>query len=242
MTTLLLSDLHLPRIPSPLRDAFIAFLDGPARGTDAVYILGDLFEYWIGDDAGVVHYAPEAEALQRLTASGVAVYFQGGNRDFILGRDFFKRTGVKPLPDPYTTDIGGVRTVLSHGDVFCTDDVPYQRWRRFSRIPSAQRMFHALPLSFRRAFGDGLRSHSEDARSYKRKSILDVNPNAIERTFVKSGAPRMIHGHTHRPTEHQLDIGGQPRERIVLADWRDDRKEYLEVSDGKFVRKLVEPV
>jgi UDP-2,3-diacylglucosamine hydrolase len=241
MTTLLLSDLHLPQTPSPLRDTFIAFADGPARKAEAVYILGDLFEYWIGDDLGVVRYAPEAEALQRLTASGVKVYFQGGNRDFIVGRRFFQHTGVNPLPDPYVVDLEGTRVLLSHGDVFCTDDVNYQRWRRFSRIPVAQRIFHALPLRLRRAFGDNLRSHSEQARSYKPASILDVNAHAIERAFATSGAQCMIHGHTHRPAEHHLEVGGQPRERIVLADWHDDRHEYLEIGKGKITRRCVKP-
>jgi UDP-2,3-diacylglucosamine hydrolase len=241
MTTLFVSDLHLPETASPLRSAFLAFLAGPARAAQAVYLLGDLFEYWIGDDVGIQRYGAETDALRQLVDSGVRVWFQGGNRDFILGDAFFARTGVQPLPDPYVSEIEGVRTLLSHGDVFCTDDRNYQRWRRFSRIPVAQRIFHALPLRLRRAFGDNLRSHSEQARSYKPASILDVNAHAIERAFATSGAQCMIHGHTHRPAEHHLEVGGQPRERIVLADWHDDRHEYLEIGKGKITRRCVKP-
>ena len=239
MTTLFVSDLHLPETASPLRDTFHAFLKGPARTAAAVYLLGDLFEYWIGDDVGTQRYADEVNALRDLTQRGVMVYFVGGNRDFIVGREFFRDTGVQPLPDPYVADIEGVRTLLSHGDVFCTDDRGYQRWRRFSRIPNAQRAFMALPLRWRRGFGDSLRSHSQQARSYRPSDILDVNAGAIERAFARSAATRMIHGHTHRPCVHQLDVDGIPRERIVLADWRPDTQEYLQVERDGYRRRQV---
>ena len=143
--TILLSDLHLPPAPSPLREAFLRFLAGPARQADSVYILGDLFEYWIGDAEGLAHYAPEARALKALTAAGVPVYYQHGNRDFMVGADFFEATGVTLLPDPATVELGGVSTLLSHGDLFCTGDLAYQRWRRFSRNPLSQWVYRRLP-------------------------------------------------------------------------------------------------
>ncbi|MEK6805381.1 MAG: UDP-2,3-diacylglucosamine diphosphatase [Pseudomonadota bacterium] len=225
MSTLLLSDLHLPPHPSPLREAFTGFLKGAARHAEAVYILGDLFEVWVGDDDGLRTYAAECEALHQLSRT-VSVFFMHGNRDFLIGDAFAAATGVRLLDDPIVLDLYGTRTLLSHGDIFCTDDVGYQRWRRFSRRRWIQRGYHSLPLILRKAVVSRVRSTSLVQKRSKAEDIMDVNTRAIDAAFAEHKVSRMIHGHTHRPAEHQHASG----ERIVLADWRPGDCEYLRVA------------
>ncbi len=236
MTTLLLSDLHLPLQASPLREAFARFLAGPARQAQAVYILGDLFEHWIGDDAGLRDYAAEALELRALADLGVRVRFMHGNRDFLVGRRFAQAAGLELLRDPLRIELCGVSTLLSHGDLWCTDDHAYQRWRRFSRNPLAQRVFGLLPEARRHRIAGAARQQSEVDKSHKPEAIMDVNEAAVRAAFRKYGAQRIIHGHTHRPAEHHYDIDGSTRERIVLADWRPEHMEYL-VSDSGGLRR-----
>lgn len=228
MTTIFLSDLHLPPEPSALRETFLGFLSGPATRAEAVYILGDLFEYWIGDDVGLQVYAKEVAALATLSGRGIPLYFMHGNRDFMVGRKFAKQTGAKLLHDPTTLDLCGVRTLISHGDIFCTDDLGYQRWRRFSRNPIPRWVFERLPVSRRERIAGGLRSSSRN----KAESIMDVNETTIRAAFKQHRVQRIIHGHTHRPAEHRYDLSQGFCERIVLADWRPQQREILEVSDA----------
>ena len=223
MASLLLSDLHLPATASPLREAFVAFLEGPARTAQEVYILGDLFEVWIGDDIGLQIYAREVSRLSALTALGVPVYLMHGNRDFMIGKSFAQITGVQMLHDPLVVDLQGTPTLLSHGDLWCTDDLSYQRWRRFSRLALVQWAFLQLPRPRREKIASGLRSQSDEQKPHKTAEIMDVNPAAIASAFEQYGVQRMIHGHTHRPATHR---DGRGRERIVLADWRPQRMEY----------------
>ncbi|THD01987.1 UDP-2,3-diacylglucosamine diphosphatase [Panacagrimonas perspica] len=231
--TLFVSDLHLPPETSPLRQRFLRFLDGPAREAAAVYILGDLFESWIGDDIGLLQYAPEVAALSALTARGIPVYFQHGNRDFIVGRDFFDLTGIAELPDPHRVDLHGTPTLVSHGDLYCTDDRAYQRWRRFSRIRFAQRVFLMLPRARRERIAGGLRSGSDRAKQNKAENIMDVNPGAIRGGMAQAGVRRIIHGHTHRPGTYDVELPIGAAQRIVLPDWRDDSCDYLRIdADG----------
>lgn len=224
---LLLSDLHLPNTPSPLRASFLAFLAGPARAARAVYILGDLFEVWIGDAEGLRDYAPETSALRRLADAGVPVSFMPGNRDFLVGRAFAQASGVTLLRDPAVVRLAGVDTLLSHGDALCTDDRGYQRWRRFSRNELMQAGFRRLPAFLRRYIAGVARTQSELATRNKPEGIMDVNESAVREVFALHSASRLIHGHTHRPAEHRLDEDGRALERIVLADWRPGRLEYL---------------
>lgn len=231
MITYLLSDLHLPPGPSKLRQVFRKFLEGRARQAAAIYILGDLFEYWIGDDAGLQDYAEEVQALSALTASGVAVYFQHGNRDFLVGKAFEARTGVQLLADLHLLDLSGKQVLLSHGDLFCTDDVSYQRWRRFSRSPLVQGIYLALPLSLRRRIAGSVRAQSDAQKQYKPEDIMDVSDPSIRAAFEQHGVERMIHGHTHRPAEHDYVAGGRKCQRVVLADWRQERCEVLRVDE-----------
>jgi len=231
VTTLLLSDLHLPLQASPLREAFARFLAGPARQAEAVYILGDLFEYWIGDDAGLRDYAAELLELRALADSGVRVGLMHGNRDFLVGRRFAAAAGVELLRDPLRLELGGVPTLLSHGDLWCTDDHAYQRWRRFSHNPLVQRVFGLLPEAPRRRIAGAARQQSAVDKSHKPEAIMDVNEAAVREAFRRSGAGLIIHGHTHRPAEHHYELDGSARERVVLADWRPQHMEYL-VCDG----------
>ncbi len=236
MATLFLSDLHLPDEPSPLREGFLRFLAGPALEAEAVYILGDLFEYWIGDDVGLRQHAPEVAGLQRLQQSGVRVYFMHGNRDFMIGRRFAAATGTELLRDPHLIKLHGRPTLLSHGDLWCTDDVGYQRWRRFSRNPLAQWAFRKLPEGRRLAIAGGLRGKSHDDKQGKSEAIMDVNPEAIRRAFARYGVGLIIHGHTHRPANHRVPVADQVAERVVLADWRPQHLEYLKATAGELQR------
>lgn len=229
---LLVSDLHLPAGPSPLRDAFVKFLEGPARAAREVFILGDLFEVWIGDDAGGQDYAAERDALRRLRDAGVGVSFMHGNRDFLVGSAFCRDTGMTLLPDPVRTDLFGVPTLLAHGDVFCTDDVRYQRWRRFSRSGVTRALFSALPLQARERIAGGVRKGTTADMRNKAEAIMDAKDEAVREAFRSYGVDRIIHGHTHRPADHRYDVDGRARMRYVLADWRPGRCEALRVDES----------
>jgi UDP-2,3-diacylglucosamine hydrolase len=239
MSTLLLSDLHLPLEDSPLRRGFARFLAGPAREAQEVCILGDLFEYWIGDDAGLRDYAAEVLALRALADRGVRLRFMHGNRDFLVGRRFAAAAGVELLPDPLRLELDGMSTLLSHGDIWCTDDHAYQRWRRFSRRPLVQRIFGLLPEARRHRIAGAARRQSEADKSHKPETIMDVNEAAVREAFRAQDVARIIHGHTHRPAGHRYDIDGTARERIVLADWRPERMEYLVCADGALRRQAL---
>ncbi len=230
--TLLLSDLHLAPERPATTAAFHAFTRGPARGAAGVYILGDLFDSWVGDDQRREPFAREVvESLRALTEAGVPVYVARGNRDFLLGEDFARAAGAILLGEQTIVDIHATRTLLSHGDEFCTDDLAYQRYRAWARDPARQRRLLRLPYRLRRWIAAWMRRGSRSATSRKPEAILDVNAGAIEGAFRANGVARMIHGHTHRPAHHALVVDGTPRERIVLADW-DDRGHFLEIGDA----------
>ena len=240
MADLLLADLHLPVVPtgaSFLNEAFLRFCAGPARGARRVFLLGDVFESWVGDDLGLADYPREIAALRALSDSGVAVHYQTGNRDFLLGAAFARATGAQALPDEQVVTLGGIPTLLAHGDQYCTDDLGYQRWRRFSRNRLAQWLFLKLPPTRRRRISGGLRDGSSQAKQQKTAAIMDVNSEAILSAFSRHGVMRMIHGHTHRPAEHELLVDGRRCERIVLADWRPERIEWLRVGDSGCTRE-----
>lgn len=222
MTSLLLSDIHLPPGPSPLRLQFLRFLRGPARQARQIFILGDIFEAWIGDDVGIRLYANEVAALQGLQDRGIGVYVQRGNRDFLLGERFEHASGAQLLPDPAVIDIDGISVCISHGDLFCIDDHGYQRWRRFSRNPLAQRVFLTLPSERREALAQRIRSRSRDQTQQKSTRIMDVNLGTVDDFLVRMKGDWLIHGHTHRPAHHQRHLRGRQLHRVVLPDWRPD--------------------
>jgi len=217
--TLFASDLHLDSEAPWAIDAFLKFLGDEARGAEALYLLGDLFEVWVGDDDDNPDNMRACEGIAALAASGVAVYALHGNRDFLLGAPFARRTGIKLLPDPVKIDLYGVPTLLSHGDVFCTDDTSYQELRSIVRRPAWQRRFLSLPLSARRDLANAARAGSKAHTGRTIPTIMDVNPDAVTRALRATGTTRLIHGHTHRPATHVLDVDGKRAERVVLAPW-----------------------
>jgi UDP-2,3-diacylglucosamine hydrolase len=228
--TLLLSDLHLAPERAAATAAFHAFARGPAREAAAVYIMGDLFDAWIGDDQRREPFARAVvESLRGVSDAGVPVFIARGNRDFLLGADFARAAGATLLAEQTLVDLAGTPTLLTHGDEFCTDDVGYQRFRAWSRDPRSQRRLRALPYRVRRWIATFLRRGSRAATARKPESILDVNAAAVARAFRERGVPRIIHGHTHRPARHASVVDDIARERVVLADW-EDRGHYLAVD------------
>jgi UDP-2,3-diacylglucosamine hydrolase len=230
---LFISDLHLSPARPTLVEAFHAFCRGPARDAAALYVLGDLFDAWIGDDqlrdplAGGV-----ASALRAVGTAGVPVSVMRGNRDLLLGERFAEAAGATLLPDQIVVELGGAPTLLLHGDELCTDDAAYQRFRAWARDPGRQRRFQKLPYFLRRAIMAWMRRKSGEETAAKTREMMDVNSGAVAAAFRAHGVTRMIHGHTHRPAHHRQVVDGKACERWVLPDWY-DRASYLEVdTDG----------
>ena len=220
MTTLFISDLHLDPERPAITELFARFIGGEAREADALYILGDLFEAWVGDDDPSEAGAFVAERLHALQGAGVPVYFMRGNRDFLLGEDYARRSGATILPDPAVVMLHGKPALLTHGDLLCTDDVAYQQFRAQTREPQWQRQFLGQPLQARIAFAGQARAASQAHQGGLKaqgtmETITDASPLAVEETFARYGIDRIIHGHTHRPAVHET-TGGT---RIVLGDW-----------------------
>ncbi|HJT60918.1 MAG TPA: UDP-2,3-diacylglucosamine diphosphatase [Burkholderiales bacterium] len=233
MSTLFISDLHLTEERPEANERFITLLEEQGRAADALYILGDFFEYWIGDDdLGEPFNAVVAGLLKDLTGRGVPVYLMHGNRDFLIGEGFCAATGATLLADPTVAEIGGVKTLLVHGDTLCTDDSEYQAWRRKARDPAFQAAFLAKSLAERRQAVGQMREKSRQVVQEKTAEIMDVNEDAVGQAMRSHGVLRLIHGHTHRPGRHAVDLGGQRGERWVLPDWY-GRGGYLQVDrDG----------
>ena len=219
MTTLFVSDLHLEAGRPEIGDQFLAFLAGEASRADALYILGDLFEVWVGDDDPNTHYAVIKQALRGLVDNGVTTYFMHGNRDFMIGNVFARETGVRILSDPYPVEFYGDKVLLSHGDALCIDDVQYQNARRITRDPEWQAMMLAKPLAERLTIAKHLRAESIAHGATIDQSITDVNQDEVLRVVRDHGVDVLLHGHTHRPAVHAIDLGDRVAKRIVLGDW-----------------------
>jgi UDP-2,3-diacylglucosamine hydrolase len=199
---------------------FERFLSGPARQADALYLLGDVFEYWAGDDDLADGFnAAICAALKKVGAGGTALFFLPGNRDFLVGEAFCAATGARLLPDAIVVDLAGTPTLLMHGDTLCTDDLAYQRFRAQVRSEEWRRDFLALPLAERRARIEQLRERSEQEKSGKPYEIMDVNAAAVVLALRCHGVTRLIHGHTHRPAHHAIEVDGRACERWVLPEW-----------------------
>lgn len=220
MSTLFVSDLHLCAARPQSNRSFFGFLEREARGAQALYILGDLFEYWIGDDdLDDAFNRSVTAALARLVAAGVPVYLMHGNRDFVMGEAFARASGVTLLPDPSLIKLGGQAVLLMHGDTLCTLDLEYQAFRREVRgQPWISRLL-AQPLAQRKAAVEALRRQSEQEKRSKPAEIMDVAPAEVEAVLRRYGYPRLVHGHTHRPARHVHMVDGHACERWVLADW-----------------------
>ncbi len=233
---LLISDLHLSDERPSITSLFFEFLKGEATRSRTLYVLGDLFDYWVGDDTLT---APDDDSLARdvtaalrtLARAGTAVYVMQGNRDFLLGHEFLAACDALALADPTVADIGGVKTLLMHGDTLCTDDADYLAWRGTARSASWQADFLAAPISERRARSRALRTESEARKRSKSAAVMDVNPRAVREALRSHGVTRLIHGHTHRPGHHDIELDGRPCERWVLPDWY-QAGGYLRAEDG----------
>lgn len=240
MAILLASDLHLdPAFPAPV-EAFLRFLDGPAQDATALYLLGDLFEAWVGDDDDDRLVATVADALSRRAAAGLEIYFQHGNRDFLLGAAYAARCGMSLLDEAEVHDIGPVPTLLMHGDQLCTRDHAYQAFRRTARSPDWQQQFLSRPLAARRAFAAGARAESRGHTATSAAAIMDVDPDAVREALVDAGVRRLIHGHTHRPAIHHFATTDGWAERIVLPDW--SHRAGWAVVDGPTVTLVEQPL
>lgn len=219
MTVLLVSDLHLDLSRPDITALFLDFLANRARAAEALYILGDLFEAWVGDDEPGEPATSVCAALRALVASGVPVFLMRGNRDFLYGPAMAARCGAQLLPDPCVVDLHGRPTLLMHGDLLCTGDLAYQAFRKQVRDPTWQAGFLAQPLAARQAFAAQARAASKAHQAGATEAITDVEAASVEAVLRLHGVDRLIHGHTHRPAIHALMAGSQPATRVVLGDW-----------------------
>ena len=242
MATLFVSDLHLDPARPHITRLFGAFIDGPARGADALYILGDLFEAWVGDDDPSEAGAFVASKLRALTSAGVPAYFIRGNRDFLLGAEYAARAGMAILPDPAVVPLYGTPTLLMHGDLLCTGDTVYQQFRAQTRDPAWQQGFLAQPLDARLVFARQARAASAAHQGGLQsagtmETLTDVAPGTVDDTFRSYGIDRIIHGHTHRPAIHEAN----GRQRVVLGDWYEQGSVLHVDADGVRLQALPPP-
>lgn len=220
MTIRLISDLHLHAGAPEIAENFLRYLDERGRHAEALYILGDFFEAWIGDDYQGEFETRIMAALREVSDSGTRLYFMHGNRDFLIGEGFAQATGVTLLPDPSVVTLGDQCVLLMHGDSLCTRDEAYMKFRGMARDPQWQAQILAMPVEQRLELARNLRSQSGEANSNKAEDIMDVTPDEVVREMARHGVYTLIHGHTHRPAVHELDIDGEPARRIVLGDWQ----------------------
>ncbi|MGL4316259.1 MAG: UDP-2,3-diacylglucosamine diphosphatase [Pseudomonas sp.] len=216
---LLISDLHLEEQRPDLTRAFVHFLQTRARAAEALYILGDFFEVWIGDDGMTPFQHEIATALRQLSDSGTRIFLMHGNRDFLIGRAFCRAAGCTLLQDPSLVRFNDEPVLLMHGDSLCTQDVGYMKLRRLLRNPLSLFILRNLPLATRHKLARKLRSESRAQTQMKASEIVDVTPEEVPRIMARYGVRTLIHGHTHRPAVHELLVDGQPATRIVLGDW-----------------------
>ncbi len=220
MATLFIADLHLDPSRPQITELFEHYLaSDEVRRADALYILGDLVEAWVGDDDDAELPERIATAIRSVRDAGVPVYFMPGNRDFLLGETFAQRAGLTLLEDGAVHDLYGRPTLLMHGDLLCTDDVAYQTVRQQVRTPQWKAQILAMPLEARRAFATKAREDSRAHTGATQESIMDVNADAVQQALRHAGVTRLIHGHTHRPAVHALQLDDHRAERIVLGDW-----------------------
>lgn len=233
--TFFISDLHLCAERPHITHLFERFIAEIAPGADALYILGDLFEYWIGDDQldGDSLARDVAQQLSRLATGGTKIFFMHGNRDFLVGERFAHDAGLTLLADPTSIDIGGAPVLLLHGDTLCTDDLAYQTFRNQVRSPAWQRDILAKPIAERVALAQSIRAQSDVEKSLKAEAIMDVNTGAVAKAFRDHRFPIIVHGHTHRPARHAHSIDGHACTRWVLQDWHTFGG-YLSCTDGEW--------
>jgi UDP-2,3-diacylglucosamine hydrolase len=233
---LFISDLHLSPDRPEITQAFLRFLQTTAADADALYILGDFFDAWIGDDDDTPEFAQVMTALRDYSNKGKSVYFMHGNRDFLLGTAFAERTGIQLLSDPSVITLGQTPTLLMHGDSLCTGDSDYMAFRNKVRSPEWQNPILAKPLAERKIMAAQLRAASQSMTSLKADDIMDVTPAEVVEVMAKHKVSRLIHGHTHRPGRHALSINNHAAERIVLGDWH--HQAWYIIADGDHTLEL----
>lgn len=232
---LLISDLHLEEQRPDLTRAFVHFLQTRARAAEALYILGDFFEVWIGDDGMTPFQHEIATVLCQLSDSGTRIFLMHGNRDFLIGRAFCRAAGCTLLQDPSLVRFNDEPVLLMHGDSLCTQDVGYMKLRRLLRNPLSLFILRNLPLATRHKLARKLRSESRAQTQMKASEIVDVTPEEVPRIMARYGVRTLIHGHTHRPAVHELLVDGQPATRIVLGDW-DKQGWALQIDESGFLQ------
>ncbi|MBD8897995.1 UDP-2,3-diacylglucosamine diphosphatase [Rhodanobacter sp. DHG33] len=239
MASLFIADLHLDDSRPHITELFERYLaSDEVRRADALYILGDLVEAWVGDDDDAELPQRIAAATRAVREAGVPVYFMVGNRDFLLGEDFARRAGFELLEDGTVHTLYGRPTLLMHGDILCTADVAYQTVRKQVRTPEWKAQILAMPLEARRAFAAKSRAESRAHTGASMETIMDVDAGAVAEAMRKAGVTRLIHGHTHRPAIHRFDLDGRPAERIVLGDWYEQGSVLRVDADGTDLRGL----
>ena len=221
MAALFISDLHIDASRPAITDQFLGFLAAEAIRADALYILGDLFESWVGDDAADSSQVATIEGIHALTSRGVPCFVMHGNRDFLLSEGFCRMSGAQLLPDPLIVTLYGEPVLVMHGDALCSDDRAYQRLRATVREPAWQRQFLALSIASRRALAGAARAGSQAHTAAVEYAITDVNAGSVAAALRGAGTATLLHGHTHRPAIHALQVDGRPCTRIVLGDWYD---------------------
>jgi len=238
MTTGFISDLHLDASRPAATEAFLGWLKGPALELERLYILGDLFEYWIGDDDPDEHQRQIRLALSAYTKQVPRTWFMPGNRDFMIGPDFLGDTGLQLLPDPTLIEVAGTSILIAHGDRLCTDDISYQRFRRFSRHPLVLRFYRSMPFFIRRMMVEKAQAESQSQKRDKSAEIMDVNQDTVVWMLRRNRVHTLLHGHTHRPGEHNFDLDGRAATRIVLGDWYRNGPVMLWDDSGRRVETL----
>jgi len=233
MVRLFVSDVHLDAAAPEATEQFLTFLRDEAAAAEALYILGDLFEAWVGDDDEEPGNEQVCRALRELNDRGVACFTLHGNRDFLLGTGFCERSGCRLLSDPVIAELDGERVLLTHGDALCTDDHPYQELRTIVRDRAWQRRFLELPRAHREQLADEARAGSRRHTSRTVPDIMDVNSQAVTAAFRSARVRRIVHGHTHRPALHELEVDGRPAQRIVLGAWY-EQGSVLRYERGRF--------
>ncbi len=228
---LFVSDLHLSKERPATVALFLRFLEEIATGADRFYILGDLFDVWLGDDDETPPIPDVQFALARLTASGTRVFLMHGNRDFLIGERFCGITGCQLIPDPTIIDLNGAPALLMHGDLLCTDDQNYQQARKMLRNEQIIADFLAKSLQERALFAGEIRKQSGETTSLLPEAIMDVNQDEVKEQMRKHGVSLLIHGHTHRAATHELELDGKTVQRIVLAEWHEEQGHYLRVDE-----------
>lgn len=237
--TLFISDIHLEEQTPAITADFLSVLQSCDEHVDALYILGDLFEAWIGDDHDTAFNRSIIDALHATSARGIKIYLMRGNRDFLIGKRFLRQAGCELLPDEKKIILYGTPVLLMHGDTLCTLDLQYLKARKRYTNPIIKKLFSWLPLSYRLRFAENLREKSKSYTKITNMEIMDVTQDAVENVMQKHGVQTLIHGHTHKPAVHEFKLNGAEAERIVLPAWHNGGKVLAWYENGECKMEVI---